>query len=105
MTQNITRLFFIVAILGVYAGSMYNLGAVRINPPQLEIPQHSAEDVQKILDVVKVQSAQEDAPQYVPGVACVIQATPEMSIDEMQGLFENCALSHTEHLQSVNFNR
>ena len=105
MTQNITKLFFIVTILGVYAGSMYNLGAVRLNLPQLERVQHSPEDVQKILDVTKVQAVRDDTTRYVPGVACVIQATPEMSINEMQSLFEDCAISHTEHMQSVDFNR
>tara|TARA_A100001011_G_scaffold399684_1_gene509553 strand:- start:5939 stop:6256 length:318 start_codon:yes stop_codon:yes gene_type:complete len=105
MTQNFNKLFLIVTVLGVYAGSMYKLGIVSAHVPNLEAPHHSPEDIQKIYDVVRVQSSQEEVPQYVPGVACVIQATPDMSIDEMQLRFEDCAKSHTDHLQSVTFDR
>ena len=104
MKRNLTKLSLIVCVLGVYSASMYTLATSTPTPEAVPAPVHSQEDVQKILDVVKVQSAPPEAS-YVPGVACVIDATEEMSVQEMEQLFEDCASSHSEHLQAVDFDK
>jgi hypothetical protein len=104
MKKNLTKLFLIVGVLGVYSASMYTMATTTSQPSMMQVPAHSEEDVQKILDVVKVQSSPHDAT-YVPGVACVIEATERMSVEEMELLFKACADSHSEHLQTVDFDK
>ena len=104
MIKNLKKLFLIVGVLGVYSASMYTLGSASSEPEITNIPAHSPEDVQKILDVVKVQSSSSETI-YVPGVACVIETTQEMSMEEMELLFAECAASHSEHLRAVDFNK
>ncbi|HIE83281.1 MAG TPA: hypothetical protein EYQ00_05255 [Dehalococcoidia bacterium] len=104
MKNNLTKLFLIAGVLGVYSASMYTMATTASQPNMMRVPTHSDEDVQKILDVVKVQSASQEA-MYVPGVACVIEATEQMSVEEMELLFKACADSHSEHLQTVDFDK
>ena len=47
MKKNLTKLFLIVGVLGVYSASMYTMATTTSQPSMMQVPAHSEEDVQK----------------------------------------------------------
>ena len=104
---NIIKLFFALVLLGAYSASMYKLASTQVLQTRaidMSISESTAEDEEKIRAVVKPR-IEDPGPTsaYFPGVACVIDAGPQSTVEEMQEYFSTCLQVHEDFMSSSAF--
>ena len=92
---NIPKLCLVLTVLGVYSASMYKVAQVQTYETQtIDMPLTTQADADKIREVVKPRMMSENASQYLPGVACVIDAGEDVTPEMMEEFFTECVASH-----------
>ncbi len=96
------RMFIVLTLLGVYSASMYKIASVQSARTNIiDIPiTATAADMEKILDVVEPRIQKGPTSTYFPGVACVIDAGPQSTVEEMQEYFSTCLQVHEDFMSS-----
>jgi hypothetical protein len=96
---NISKLCMVLTVLGVYSASMYKIAETRTYQTQIiDMPLTTQADADKIREVVKPRMMHENASQYLPGVACVIDAGEDVTPAMMEEFFTECVASHGDFI-------
>ena len=79
---------------------MYKIASVQsARTSTIDIPiTATSADMEKILDVVGPRVQRGPTSTYLPGVACVIDAGPDTTIEEMQEYFSSCIGVHEDFM-------
>ena len=81
-----------LSLLGVYSASMYKIASdQRVRTHIVDMPLTSSADMERILEVVKPKgNTNLPRSNYLPGVACVIDAGPNTSVEMMEQVLSRC---------------
>jgi len=94
---NFGKLFLVLVLLGAYSASMYKFAStqsLQTRAIDMSISEASSDDAEKIRAVVKPRVEAFGSTTYLPGVACVIEAGPETTVDMMEEYFSTCIEEH-----------
>ncbi len=93
-------MFLVLTLLGVYSASMYKIASSRpAGTDIVDMPITATQaDMEKILDVVEPRFHDTPTSTYLPGVACVIDAGPGTTVEEMQEYFSTCLNVHEDFM-------
>ena len=94
---NLVKMFIALVLLGAYSASMYKLASTQVlqtRAVDMSISESTASDVEKIRAVVKPRVEGQGSTTYLPGVACVIEAGSDTTIEMMEEYFSTCIDEH-----------
>ena len=102
---NLPQMCLALSLLGAYSASIYKVASTHDRRTHVvDIPLASSTDVEKILDVVEPrESADGDVSNYLPGVACIIEAGPDTTVEKMEEFFSECLADHYDFINRVPF--